>query len=80
MSGLANSDKDAVVEEPRKTPSANENAAKTLLSPGIRSVDDLKSRDAIAMYEELRNQKGFYCEPCMLDVLRIAIGYASKEK
>lgn len=78
--GLANSDGDAVVEKLRKIPSVNENVAEALWSTGIRSVEDLRGRDAMAMYEESRNRKGSYCEPCMLNTLRIAIGYVSKNK
>jgi hypothetical protein len=51
MAGLASSDKDAVIEESSKTPGANENEVKMCWSLGIRSVEDLKSEDLIAMYE-----------------------------
>jgi hypothetical protein len=77
---LANPDKGAAMEELRKIPSVNENAAEALWSLGIRSVQDLKGRDATAMYEELRNRKGSYAEPCMLNILKVAIHHASKKK
>jgi hypothetical protein len=77
---LANPDKEAAMEELRKIPSVNENAAEALWFLGIRSVQDLKGRDATAMYEELRNRKGSYAEPCMLNILKVAIHHASKKK
>ena len=80
MADLADSDEDVAIMEFRKITCVSEKAAEALWSLGIRSVEDLKGRDAIAMYEELRNRKGSYCEPCMLNILRIATGYASKNK
>ena len=73
-------DKEAVIRGLREIPSMNENAAEALWSLGIRSIEDLKGRDPTAIYEELRNKKGSYAEPCMLNILKIAIHYASKNR
>ncbi|MDD1769443.1 MAG: helix-hairpin-helix domain-containing protein [Methanomassiliicoccales archaeon] len=73
-------DKEAVMRGLREIPSMNENTAEALWSLGIRSVEDLKGRDPTAIYEELRNKKGSYAEPCMLNILKIAIHYASKNR
>lgn len=80
MADLANPDKEAVMKELRRIRSVNESAAGAMWSPGIRSVEDFKGRDATAMYEDLRNTKGSYAEPCMLNILRMAIHHASKNK
>lgn len=74
------SDKESAIEELRKIPSVNEKAAEALWSLGIRSARDLEGRDAVALYEELRNTKGSYAEPCMLNILKIAVHYATKNK
>ncbi|MGD0056554.1 MAG: DUF4332 domain-containing protein [Methanomassiliicoccales archaeon] len=73
-------DKKAIIAELMKIPGVNENAAEALWSLGVSSVQDLKGRNATAMYEELRTRKGSYAEPCMLNILRLAIHRASKNK
>jgi hypothetical protein len=76
---LTDADKEAAIKNLRTIPSVNENAAEALWSLGIRSIKDLKGKNPETMYEELRNRKGSYAEPCMLNILRIAVGYASKK-
>lgn len=72
--------KEDVIADLRKMPGVGENAAEALYRLGVRSADDLKGRSPEQMYEELRNMKGFYAEPCMLNSLKIATKYASTKK
>ncbi len=74
------SEKEHALEELRKIPGVNERAAEALWAIGIRSVRDLEGRDPIALYEELRGSKGSYAEPCMLNILKIAVQHATKRK
>lgn len=72
--------KSDVIADLRKIPGVGENAAEALYRLGVRSADDLKGKAPEKMYEELRNMKDFYAEPCMLNSLKIAIKYASTKK
>ena len=71
-------DKDEVVRKLRKVPGMSEKAAEGLYVLGIRKPEDLKGKDPVAMYEELRNKPGNYCEPCMLNQFKIAVKMAEK--
>lgn len=59
-------------------PGVIEKVAEALWLLGVRSVDDLKDRDAVEMYERLRNMPGSYAEPCLLNGLRVAVHFASR--
>lgn len=72
--------KPEVIAELRKIPGVGENAAEALYRLGIRHADDLKGRSPEEMYEELRNMKDYYAEPCMLNSLKIATKFASVKK
>jgi len=72
--------KSEVLADLRKIPGVGENASEALYRLGIRSADDLKGKVPEQMYEELRNMKDFYAEPCMLNSLKIATKYASTKK
>lgn len=72
------SEQDDVVAELRKLPSVSEKCCVGMYLLGIRSIDDLKGRDADEMYEALTNRKDFYAEPCMQKMLKIAVGMAEK--
>ncbi|OPY34076.1 MAG: Pathogenicity locus [Methanomassiliicoccales archaeon PtaU1.Bin124] len=72
--------KDEVIAELRKVPGVGGNAAEALYRLGVRSVDDLRGRSPEQMYEELRNMKDYYAEPCMLNSLKIATKFAEKKK
>jgi hypothetical protein len=76
---MTDAEKAKVITELRKLPGVGENAAEGLYKLGIRSVSDLKGRDPTAMYEELRNMKGAYAEPCMLNSFKIAVKGAEKK-
>jgi Pathogenicity locus len=71
-------EKAEVVGKLRKIPSVSEKAAEGLYDLGIRRPEDLKGKDPVALYEELRNKPGCYCEPCMLNQFKIAVKMAEK--
>jgi len=71
-------DKAYVVRELRKLPGMTEKAAEALYFLGIHSVEDLRGRDPVALYEELRSTPGSYAEPCLLPQLKVAV--KSEEK
>jgi hypothetical protein len=76
---MAERTKEEVISELRTLPAVGENAAEALYRLGIRSKADLIGKNPEQMYEELRNMKGSYAEPCMLNSLKIAVKGASKK-
>lgn len=72
-------DKEATIKELRKLPGVSEKAAEGLYTLGIRSKEDLRGKDPVALYEELRNRPGSYCEPCMLNSFKIAVKSAERK-
>jgi predicted flap endonuclease-1-like 5' DNA nuclease len=77
---LTEKPKPEVIADLRKIPGVGENAAEALYRLGIRHANDLHGRSPEQMYEELRNMKGYYAEPCMLNSLKIATKFASSKK
>ena len=77
---MADDEKTKVIAELRKIPGVGESAAEGLYRLGVRKLEDLKGRSPEQMYEELRNMKGFYAEPCMLNSFKIATKVASTKK
>lgn len=71
-------EKDDFVVGIRKKLNISEKAAEGLYDLGIRSPSDLKGKDPVALYEELRNKPGSYCEPCMLNQFKIAVKMAER--
>ena len=69
-----------VVRELRKLPSVSEKAAEGMYLLGVRGPQDLVGKDPVAMYEELKSRKDFFAEPCMLNMLKIAVKAASTKK
>jgi len=80
VNSLTEEDKAVVIAKLRKIPGVGENAAEGLYRLGIRDADDLKGRSPEQMYEEMRNMKGYYAEPCMLNSCKIAVKYAESKK
>jgi hypothetical protein len=76
--GMSEDEKEEVVRKLRKTLGASEKAAEGLYELGIRKPEDLKGKDPVSLYEELRNKPGSYCEPCMLNQFKIAVKMAEK--
>jgi hypothetical protein len=72
------SEEDDVIAKLRMIPSVSEKCAKGLYLLGIREVSDLKGRDPTDLYAKLRERKDFYAEPCMLNMIKIAVGMANK--
>ena len=72
------SEEDDVVAKLRTIPSVSEKCARGLYLLGVREIDDLKGRDPAGMYAELRGRKDFFAEPCMLNMIKIAVGLANK--
>jgi hypothetical protein len=68
------------VAELRRIPGVSEKAAEALCMLGIRSAADLEGRDPVTMYEDLRNRRGSYAEPCLLSQLKVAVTMAEKER
>ena len=71
-------EEDEVIAKLRKIPSVSEKCARGLYLLGIREVDDLKGKDPSDLYAKLRERKDFYAEPCMLNMIKIAVGMANK--
>jgi len=72
------SEEDDTVAKLRKIPSVSEKCAKGLYLLGIREIDDLKGKDPSDLYAKLRERKDFYAEPCMQNMIKIAVGFANK--
>lgn len=71
-------DKDKIVAELAKLPTVSEKCALGMYLLGIRKQDDLKGQDPVELYSQLRERDDFYAEPCMLNMLKIAVGMANK--
>jgi hypothetical protein len=71
-------EKEEFVVQIRQKLNISEKAAEGLYDLGIRSSADLKGRDPVALYEELRNKPGCFCEPCMLNQFKIAVKMAER--
>ena len=71
-------EEDDVVAALRRIPSVSEKCARGLYLIGIRSTDDLKGKVPADLYSELRGRKDFFAEPCMLNMIKIAVGFANK--
>jgi hypothetical protein len=69
---------DEVIAKLRTIPSVSEKCARGLYLLGIREVNDLKGADPTDLYAKLRERKDFYAEPCMLNMIKIAVGMANK--
>jgi len=72
------SEQDDVIRELHKIPGVSEKCALGMYLLGIRKKEDLKGKDPSAMYAELRGRKDFYAEPCMQNMLKIAVAMADK--
>jgi hypothetical protein len=72
------SEEDDTVAKLRKIPSVSEKCARGLFLLGIREPADLKGRDPADLYAKLRERKDFFAEPCMLNMIKIAVGLANK--
>jgi len=71
-------EEDEVIAKLRMIPSVSEKCARGLYLLGIREVNDLKGKDPSDLYAKLRERKDFYAEPCMLNMIKIAVGMANK--
>lgn len=71
-------EKEQVISELSKLPSVSAKCAEGMYLLGIRSADDLKGKDPVLMYSQLKERKDFFAEPCMLNMLKIAVGMANK--
>jgi hypothetical protein len=68
-----------VVNELHKIKGVSEKCALGMYLLGIRKKADLKGKDPVAMYAELKARKDFYAEPCMQNMLKIAVAMAKKD-
>lgn len=67
-----------VVTELHKLPGVSEKCALGMYLLGIRNKDDLKGKDPVKMYADLKERKDFYAEPCMQNMLKIAVAMAER--
>ena len=72
-------EQDEIIAELHKIPGVSEKCALGMYLLGIRGKGDLKGRNANDMYAELKERKDFYAEPCMQNMLRIAVAMAEKD-
>jgi len=72
------SEEDDVVAKLRTIPSVSVKCAKGLYLLGIREIDDLKGKDPNDLYAKLKERKDFFAEPCMQNMIKIAVGFANK--
>ncbi len=70
--------KEEAIAKLRSVPGISAKAAEGLFELGITSKEDLKGRDPVGLYEELRNKPGSYAEPCMLNQFKIAVKGAER--
>ena len=63
----------------RKIPGVGERTKDSLINIGIRSVEDLKDKDPLELYEMDCQVKGFKEDRCQLYLFRMAVYYASNE-
>ncbi|HUW18535.1 MAG TPA: helix-hairpin-helix domain-containing protein [Sedimentisphaerales bacterium] len=61
----------------KQIPGVGENIAQDMWDIGIRSVNDLRGRNAERLYQRLCDFKASPVDKCMLYVFRCAIYYAS---
>ena len=71
-------EEDDVIAELSMIPSVSMKCAQGLYLLGIRKAEDLKGKDASDLYSKLRERKDFFAEPCMLNMIKIAVGLANK--
>jgi len=60
-------------------PGVGPSISKDLEDLGIREVQDLRSRDPEALYEDLCRLRGTHIDRCVLYVFRCAVYYASNK-
>jgi hypothetical protein len=60
-------------------PGVGKSIAADLHSLGIEKVNDLKNKDAEAMYEQLMSRVGSHVDRCVLYVFRCAVYYAEND-
>ena len=75
--GMGADEREDAIRSLRKI-GVSEKAAEGLYTLGVRKPEDLKGKDPVSLYEELRNRPGSYCEPCMLNQFKIAVKMAEK--
>ena len=71
-------EEDDVIAKLMEVPSVSAKCARGLYLLGIKEMNDLKGRDPAELYSKLRERKDFYAEPCMLNMIKIAVGFANK--
>lgn len=64
----------------QEVPGVGKSIAQDLWNIGLRSVDELKGRDPVSLYEQMCAYQGEHVDRCMLYVLRCAVYYASHEQ
>jgi hypothetical protein len=69
-----------VLKQFQKIPGVGKSISKDLYILGYRSVEDLKDRDPLMMYERLCMKEGKHLDRCLLYTFRCAVYFASHKK
>ena len=72
--------KSVSMRELRRIPGVGKSIAEDLWGLNIRSIRDLKGRDAEELYEQFCDKSGTRIDRCLLYVFRCAIYYASRTR
>lgn len=71
-------EQEEVIAKLKKIPCVNEKCCQGLYLLGIREVEDLKGKDPDELYGQLTVRKDFYAEPCMRNMLKLAVAMVNK--
>lgn len=74
-----NPNKQTAVKELQGIPGVGKSIANDLWDLGLRSIDDLKDKDAEKLYLKLCAIRGRHIDRCMLYVLRCSVYFASND-
>ncbi len=71
--------KESIVKELQTIPGVGKSIAEDLYTLGYVSIEDLKDREPILMYERLCIKAGKHLDRCLLYTFRCAVYYASND-
>jgi hypothetical protein len=69
-----------ILKEFQTIPSVGKSIAKDLYKLGYTSINDLKNRDPLMMYERLCMKEGKHLDRCLLYTFRCVVYFASNKK
>lgn len=71
-------EQEEVVAKLKKIPCVNERCCVGMYLLGIREIEDLKGKNPEEMYAQLTVRNDFYAEPCMRNMLKLAVAMVEK--